>query len=71
MADGVTVTAGIAAPMGVETVTVADWVAVKNVLALEESGVYVTVSVSLPAASDPAGMPMVAPPLKSVITAEV
>jgi hypothetical protein len=38
---------------------------------LFESGVYVTVSVSFPAASDPAGIVKLAVPLASVVAAEV
>jgi hypothetical protein len=38
---------------------------------LFESGVYVTFSVSVPVASDPAGITMVALPLLKVVAAEV
>jgi hypothetical protein len=38
---------------------------------LDESGVYVTVSVSLPVLNEPAGILMVAPPLVRVVAAEV
>ena len=61
---GVTVTVGVV--VGAVTVTEA----LMYVDELAESGVYLAVSVSEPAASDPAGTVMVAEPELSVVEAE-
>jgi hypothetical protein len=54
-----------------ETVTVAVFVPLLYVEELAESGVYVAVKVSLPAASEPAGTVMTATPAFSVVEADV
>jgi hypothetical protein len=65
---GVTVTVGVV--VGAVTVTEAVPEALMYVDELAESGVYLAVSVSEPAASDPAGTVMVAEPELSVVEAE-
>jgi hypothetical protein len=66
---GVTVTVGVIA--GCVTVTVAVPDALLQIAELPLSGVYFAVSVSEPAASDPAGIVMVAEPELSVVADEV
>ena len=68
--DGDTVTVGVVFA-GVVTVTVFDPVAPLYVDELAESGVYVAVSVSVLAASDPAGTVIMALPLTRIVAAEV
>jgi hypothetical protein len=68
---GVTVTVGVTAVTLTVTVTVFVPVADAYVDELLESGVYVAVSVSVPVASDPAGMVMVAVPALSVTADDV
>jgi hypothetical protein len=65
---GVTVTVGVV--VGAVTVTEAVPEALMYVDELAESGVYLAVSMSEPAASDPAGTEMVAEPELSVVEAE-
>jgi hypothetical protein len=65
---GVTVTVGVV--VGAVTVTEAVPEALMYVDELAESGVYLAVSVSEPAASDPAVTVMVAEPELSVVEAE-
>ena len=69
-ADGDTVTAGIVFGDGV-TVTEAAPEAPLYVVELDESGVYVAVSTSVPIASEPAGIFIVSVPLLSAVAAEV
>ena len=68
VADGVTVTPGIAVPV---TKTVVDAVAVVYKLALAASGVWAAVSVFCPPPSDVPGTANVALPLTRLMGAEV
>jgi hypothetical protein len=69
VAEGVTVTAGVGDPAGVVTVTTADWAEGTYPMALEESGTYAAVSVSLPIESVPAARLKVAEPATRVCCA--
>jgi hypothetical protein len=68
--EGITVTVGVTFA-GVVTTTAAEPVPLLYVVELAVSGVYVTVSVSLPVASDPAGILIVAAPPLSVAAGAV